>query len=240
MRTVIQHLMFTVIVTALVGCTPATRSTVPADTVTDRVAGPVVDAERFIVDAAASDIELRVFRGGRLARLGHNHVITVPDLAGDIFIAPVITASSANLTFAVAAMEIDAPERRAAAGDGFESTPSDKDIAGTRRNMLSPKLLDGDNHPKIALAVASIRDNAAGSGHIVTVEASVKEAAYRFDVPATLTQDADRLTITGEFRLLQTTLGLTPFSVALGALQVEDEMTIRYRIEARRAGPDES
>ena len=39
----------------------------------------------------------------------------------------------------------------------------------------------------------------------------------------------------GEFPLRQTDLGLTPFSALLGALQVVDEMKIRFRIVAQAA-----
>jgi hypothetical protein len=39
--------------------------------------------------------------------------------------------------------------------------------------------------------------------------------------------------ISGEMPLRQSDLGLTPFSAMLGALQVEDEMRVKFRIVAR-------
>ena len=125
----------------------------------------------------------------------------------------------------------------AAAGEDFASEPSNKDIAGTRRNMLSPALLDSETHPRIDLAIADIQPGDAANAYVVTLQATVKGGAYRFEAPATVTESADQLTIVGEFSLLQTGLGLTPFSVMLGALQVEDEMHVRYSIVAR-AGDD--
>jgi hypothetical protein len=42
----------------------------------------------------------------------------------------------------------------------------------------------------------------------------------------------------GELRLRQSDFGITPFSVLGGALTVEDELRVRYRLLARRvAGP---
>lgn len=52
------------------------------------------------------------------------------------------------------------------------------------------------------------------------------------DVPFTLHRDADRLLAEGAFELRQTALGLTPFSLALGALRVQDAMTIKFNIVA--------
>ena len=44
--------------------------------------------------------------------------------------------------------------------------------------------------------------------------------------------NGDKLTATGEFELTHAELGMKPFSVMLGALQVADKMKFAYRIEA--------
>ena len=41
-------------------------------------------AERYVVDAAQSDVHWLVYKAGALARLGHNHTIAVGDLSGDV------------------------------------------------------------------------------------------------------------------------------------------------------------
>jgi hypothetical protein len=48
-------------------------------------------------------------------------------------------------------------------------------------------------------------------------------------------QHDDQIVVSGDFPLKQTDLGLTPFSALLGALQVVDEMKIRFRIVAHAA-----
>jgi hypothetical protein len=40
------------------------------------------------------------------------------------------------------------------------------------------------------------------------------------------------LSATGSLELRQTALGLTPFSLMLGALQVQDQMRLKFRIIA--------
>ncbi|MEO1034782.1 MAG: YceI family protein [Pseudomonadota bacterium] len=216
--------------TFIVGC--ATNPDVAAPTQVGELPDTASGSVRYVVDAEASDIELRIYRGGRLARLGHNHVIEIPDFAGDVYYAPEPAASTGSFRFAVASMKIDDPARRQAAGEGFESEPSDKDIAGTRENMLSDRLLDGAAHPDIKLAIGAIAAAESDGVFTVSMLATVKDATYDFEVPATINRNGRQLTVTGEFTVLQTALGLTPFSVMLGALLVEDNIDVRYRIVA--------
>ena len=47
---------------------------------------------------------------------------------------------------------------------------------------------------------------------------------------ATVRQAGDRLVAEGEFDVEQTDFGITPFSVGLGALQVQDRVRVRFSI----------
>ncbi len=51
--------------------------------------------------------------------------------------------------------------------------------------------------------------------------------------PLVLAGDAQHLNATGSIDLKQTALGLTPFSLFLGALQVQDSMQISYKVVLR-------
>ena len=42
------------------------------------------------------------------------------------------------------------------------------------------------------------------------------------------------MSVTGSLTLPQTSFGITPYSILAGALQVQDEVDIRFRIRARR------
>jgi hypothetical protein len=44
------------------------------------------------------------------------------------------------------------------------------------------------------------------------------------------------LSASGEFDLTHAQLGLSPYSVALGAIRVAERMHVRYRLIARREG----
>jgi hypothetical protein len=49
-----------------------------------------------------------------------------------------------------------------------------------------------------------------------------------------LSLEGRQLQASGEFDILQSDFGITPFSVALGALQVQDRLHVTYRVVARR------
>ena len=51
-------------------------------------------------------------------------------------------------------------------------------------------------------------------------------------VPFTLESSAERIAAAGSVVLRQSDLGLTPFSVMLGALQVQNDITVRFRFVA--------
>ena len=50
--------------------------------------------------------------------------------------------------------------------------------------------------------------------------------------PSRFKCDSGRLSATGVLELRQSALGLTPYSLMLGALQVQDQMTVKFKIVA--------
>jgi hypothetical protein len=56
-------------------------------------------------------------------------------------------------------------------------------------------------------------------------------------VPTKVEMHGDELTASGEFEVTHTMLGMMPFTVALGALQVADNMKFVYKIHAVAAPP---
>jgi hypothetical protein len=67
---------------------------------------------------------------------------------------------------------------------------------------------------------------------IATVLISVAGHESTIEVPFTLQSDSSRVSATGSLGLRQSDLGLIPYSLMLGALQVQDQMTIKFKIIA--------
>jgi len=64
------------------------------------------------------------------------------------------------------------------------------------------------------------------------VSVTVAGHASTLEVPFTLDISQGRLTASGATTIRQSSLGLTPFSVMLGGLRVQDELTLKFRLVA--------
>ena len=199
------------------------------------VAAPAIAQQTYTVDPAASDIHWLVYKAGAFARLGHNHVISVGGLTGQATVdAANLASSSFELEIPVAELVVDDPQLRRGLGDEFSSLPSADDIAGTRKNMLSDRVLDGERFA--ALRVTGKGPNGS-VGEQTTMQISVQLLGRTVElmVPTMVTIEGDTLEAAGEFTLTHGELGMKPFSVMAGALQVGDKLDFSYRIRARRA-----
>jgi hypothetical protein len=139
------------------------------------------------------------------------------------------------LTVPVAGFVVDDAEARREEGADFDGDIPDDAKSGTLHNMLSPALLNADEFPEIAVrSVAESGTRAASGAGALTATVVISVAGHEstVDVPLTLHVDSRRLSATGSLELRQTALGLTPFSLMLGALQVQDAMTIKFEIVA--------
>jgi YceI-like protein len=194
---------------------------------------PAVQPLHYRIDPAQSQVLILVYRDGPMAKLGHNHVLSVKDLSGEVTSAGEPSQERFWLEFPVAAISIDELALRAAAGDEFKTSVDAESIAGTRAHMLGAQLLDADHYPTIRLQSEQLR--ADGDRWLATVHIRVRDHDSTAEVPMTLMETPEQLDVSGEFDLTHTQLGLTPYSVALGALRVAETLHVRYRLVAPRA-----
>lgn len=168
---------------------------------------------------------------GALAKLGHNHVITGA-VAGAIYVPADATTRCADLYTNVDALVVDAPAARAAAGEGFTSTPSAGDIARTRKNMLGSKLLDAERYPFITAHVTQVISGDDSSE--VRIALTVRDHTAMLTAPVVRHEDGDDLSIHAHLRTDHATLGLKPYSALFGALTVAEEIDVEIALVARR------
>jgi polyisoprenoid-binding protein YceI len=204
---------------------PATAAQPAASAIPPGAAAYVVDAERSVVT-------LRVYRAGRLARLGHNHVITSATETGYAWTSGAPATSGFELRVPVAELVVDDPAARAAAGEDFPGALPDSAREGTRRNMLRPEVLDGERYPQIVVRA----DSLGGTWEVPTVTANVtlRDQTRRIDVPLDIARESAAIVARGTFSILQSDFGITPFSVGGGAIQVADAVEIAFEIHAVR------
>jgi hypothetical protein len=192
------------------------------------------DGRVYRIANEESQIDVYVYRGGRLARLGHNHIVTSRALNGFVLDAKDPSRSQLDFYFPVDSLSVDEPELRAAAGDAFASQPSEGDIAGTRRNLLGERMLNAEQFPFIL--VSGQWRGGTESAPELGLTITVRGIAHEKSATAQIERDGDILRASGEVRLSHAELGLEPFTVLGGAIAVEDGFDVRYRIVARAAG----
>jgi len=190
-------------------------------------------AHEYQVVAEQSLLQIMVYRGGTMARLGHNHVIASRQLEGSVYVTEDPTQTRFNISFPVNQLTIDEPAMREAAGTDFPPGVPQSARDATRTNMLSAALLDGAQYPAIRLRATDVV--AAGDGYDVGVEITLKDQVHQVRVPMQVSRKDGALVASGEFPLKQSELGLKPFSVAMGSLVVIDEMRIHFEVSARQA-----
>jgi polyisoprenoid-binding protein YceI len=184
----------------------------------------------YTVDAEASEVHILVYRGGTLARLGHNHVLSSKSLSGDAWLHPDFTRSGFQIILPVESLIIDDVQTRMVHGEQFAAQVPQKDIDGTRRNLMKAEVLDGERFPQIRLASSALSGTAADPK--VMAQVTIKDVTRELAIPMSLSLEGGQLQASGEFDILQSEFGITPFSVALGALQVQDRLHVTYKVVA--------
>jgi len=185
-------------------------------------------ARVFDIDSDASYIRVLAWPDGPLKRFGHHHVISHHAITGTVQVADDPLESSFEFELDVAALEVDNAGERAEEGEEFEDEVPQKDIEGTRRNMLSDGLLDGEAFPTVRVRSQSIEGSLDDATIVTTM--TVKDADMTVSVPATIELAGDSFVARGEFEITHGALGLSPFTAMGGALSVRDLLVLKFEI----------
>ena len=216
----------------LAACPRPVRPPAPAPTVPPTPSADTRGATVYQVEPGSSQLAILVYRGGKLSRLGHNHVMTSQDVTGRVWVHPEFPRSGFELAFPVAKLVVDDAEARRADGSDFPPDIPQSDKDGTRKNMLKPEVLDGEHYPEVKLRSAKVGGTLEAPQ--VTAHITIKETSRDVEVPVKIEVAGAKLTATGEFDILQTEFGMKPFSVALGALEVQDKLHIKFKVVAEK------
>ena len=235
MPRVLRVLIPVAIAFALAGCPTAQRPepAEPAPTQPGRPARDYSNARVYQVVPEESLVRILAYRAGTLASAGHNHLVASHQVEGKVYLHEEIARSGFELAMPVASLEIDPAELRKEEGPDFPPDVPDSARQGTRKNMLGAALLDAERFPDVRLSATAVEGASLGA-LTVTALVGVKDQQHEVRMPVAVQVDGDRLTASGEFKVKQSDLGLTPFSALMGALQVQDELTVKFKLVATR------
>jgi polyisoprenoid-binding protein YceI len=189
-------------------------------------------AQVYRLDSQQSSIIMKVYKDGPLARFGHNHVIAVGSLSGTVYREKELTHSEFELTIPAIQLLVDRVADRAAAGADFTGELTPFAVAGTRENMLGPKLLAAEQYPDIKIESVAVKGELPDV--VFTVKITVRGIENQLLLPARLTLADNILVADGHFVLSQAQLGLNPYSVLGGGLRVRDTIDVDYHLQATR------
>jgi len=169
-----------------------------------------LSAERRTIDAERSTITVRVSKSGLFRAFADNHVIRAPLLEGSVDDS---ATSHVELVVDVHRMRV------------LDPSLSPKDREDVQARMLGPEVLDADRFRQIRFHSTVVQRLEAarwlvrgdldlhGQTHQVAVKVALENGRYK-----------------GSTTLRQTEFGITPISIAGGAVKVKDEITIEFDI----------
>lgn len=183
----------------------------------------------FTLDPSKSTVRIYVFRGGRAAMVGHNHVLSAPQFIGFYYL-PVTGAANGrfDLAFRLDQLEIDNPEYRSALGGAFVSTLSPAAISGAREHMLDENNLQADKFPFVR--VHSLQVTGEPPKFAAKVQIEMHGQKHKMWIPITVEGLPEHLSVAGSFVLRQSDFGVHPYSALGGLLAVQDEVVIEFKL----------
>ncbi len=199
------------ILAALIGWAGATQS---------------VSGVQYRIDAAASRIELSVYKEGILKIFGHNHLIAAKDFSGSVyFAAGRVTDSTVTLSIEARSLTVLDPEA------------SEKDRRDVQETMAGPQVLDAAKHGKITFRSTGVsRIKKPGTDWEVTLDGMLNLHGVEklVTLPVRIHIENNRLRAEGEAYVLQTDFGMAPVQVGGGAVKVKDQVKISFSIVAEK------
>jgi hypothetical protein len=184
----------------------------------------------WVLDEAASELRVLVYRSGTLARLGHNHVLRARQLQARAWSGPDggVTGAEVDLRIPVAQFLVDDPADRAAAGPGFATAVSDDARAGTLANLLRAEVLDAARFPELRVQAQVV--SVVGSSALASARVTIRGVSRPVELPLELLQQDGGWVASARVALRQSDFGLVPFSIAGGAIAVADELQVDFKL----------
>jgi polyisoprenoid-binding protein YceI len=167
------------------------------------------------IDTEQSTITLHVGKSGVFRAFGDTHEIRGPVTQG--FVDE--NASTVDIVIDARHLRVLDPN----------SAPEDREAVQTR--MLGTDVLDVSRYPEIHFTSTSVDR----TGQEWTVHGQLTLHGQTRPAIATVTRQGDHYK--GSARLKQTEFGITPVTVAGGAVKVKDEVTLDFDIVTRGARP---
>ena len=231
----IRRLVLAVMMATLVSCRtpppeiPQTRQSLPE--FPHDAYRPAKDEHVYRIDSDHSRADIVVRRGGKLARFGHDHVISATRMEGYVLVATDDPGRShADVRLSLDSLVVDDPAIREQFA--LDTHPTTEDIEKTTENMRG-KVLQTEFWPQVHMRV----DVTGGTREFPTALLTLNLHGQEHSLPIGLELrgiETTRLQVSGTFSFLQSDFGIEPFSILGGGLQVLDPVEVTFHLLANR------
>lgn len=179
----------------------------------------------YLVDAAASAVQVHVGKSGVFGFAGHSHEVVAGRVEGTVEAdSDDLARSSVAVTFEASGLKVVA--EREPGGDA----PKVQEV------MAGPKVLDVARFPAITFRSREVSGRRAAEGVYelqVTGDLSLHGMSRPVTVPVRVEVSGATLTATGKTAVAQRAFGIEPVSAGGGTVKVKNEVGIEFRIVAR-------
>ena len=169
-------------------------------------------AQAADVDSGRSSITVKVEKSGLFSAFAHNHTIRAPIASGKL-----------DAEKRTAALTLNTKEMKV-----LDQGVKESERADIEQTMKSDKVLDVQRFPEIRFASTSITPQNGGH-YQVRGDLTLHGTTHPVEFPITFSKDR----YAGSVKLKQTDFGITPVSIAGGAVKVKDVIEIVFEIVAK-------
>jgi polyisoprenoid-binding protein YceI len=180
---------------------------------------------RYLLDAQASSVVVRVGKAGVFGFAGHEHEVVGGSFEGTVVAdREDIARSSVEVRFDTAGLRVT--------GKGEPK----KDVPKVQKAMVGPKCLDVTRYPHIRFVSKTVAGKHTQDRYDLEIrgDLTVHGVTRALSFPVRVDIAGDRLTANGHTVIRQTDFGITPISTA-GVVKVKDELALEWTLVARRS-----
>ncbi len=167
------------------------------------------------VDTTNSRVYVHVGATG----LGHEHGVEGKLTSGNVQLGA--QQGAGRLVFDINSFTADTPTARKYVGLTGEA-----DGTQVTANMLSAEVLDAANFPQATFTIGSATRDPASGQNMLNGQFALHGVSQNIQVPAQAELVNGMIHLRGQFSILQTNYGITPYKKLLGTVGVADQLTI--------------
>ena len=182
---------------------------------------------RYTLDVGRSTFNVQAFSTGLLSAFGHNPKIAIRDMQGEIQFAANDTSLSdvqVHITIRAGSLEVI---------DDIK----DKDRREIHRQMYD-EVLEIDRYPDIVYECSRVTVSGDANSYWAALngELTLHGETRPLAISSRVVISGETLRASGEFAVRQSEFGISPVTVAGGAIKLKDEIKCTFNIVARKKG----